>query len=272
MKRKFTALVFMFILLGTLLAGCSKFKKDTPVDSDAVEEEVETETVEPEAEKEPESEPEEKKPVLTYAEENKLEFQSETSFALKGIRLDPEHPEEYEVIDTDVEISDVTVEDAEEKGYQIISIELMQSGEIRSNGDDKKLVLGFSGIVLCDSYTGRIVPGADTDEDMQIESQAELEWEGESYTIRYQEDISWDQGGGIRDEENGYISVMTESITCKVTIPKDYDGLVLFFQPVNEYREQEIGVVQEEEKYILDEWEDGCLLIRVSDLIEKLGK
>ena len=128
--------------------------------------------------------------------------------------------------------------------------------------------LGFAGLSICDMYTGRIVPGADLDGDMQIEYRTELEWEGEPYFISYLMDTRSEQGEWVGDIVNGFLSDLTHYDTYSVTVPKEYDGLALLFNSQEEYREQEIGVIHEEERYILDLWEDDSRLIRVSDLIQ----
>lgn len=211
-----------------------------------------------------------------YADANGLEFFQGTSFITKGIRYDKNMPEEsYETIDAEVEITGITIEDAENKGEQTIMIEYTTKGRI-SHG---RLSIIMSHFTLWDIYTGRIVPGVSISENGQNSSSIELEWDGKTYFIRDETDSRWEQYDW--EEGNDGTSEMKNFMVETVTVPKDYDGLALYMCPFDIYRELNYGTdgeVDEEtggsvkEYYILDRYREGDHLILVKEAYEMLNK
>lgn len=280
MRRKMLSVALCLCLVSGVLTGCG----DAGSDKESVaanasvgtQEEVVQQTSEstteptPESTSEstPESEPE---PVLPYVEENGLEFSRETSFILQGFRCNDENLSDYEAIDTEFKIVDVTVEDAEEEGYQIITVKSEVSGYIWDTGEDEsRLVMFVSDLGICDMYTGRVMPSARTFGEMGYNTEnIEFEWDGDVYTIGYTKDIKTHQGEW--EEENGeWFCLAAFSDTYVITISDGYDGLTLLVKPETtppDEQDGEYGVVDETEKYILDDWGDNCYLLRVSDLV-----
>lgn len=209
-------------------------------------------------------------PLKTYVEENGLKFCQDTAFTLQGTRADYENISDYEVIDTDSEITGITIEDAETEGYQTVTINVTSSGYVWSDGKgNRRTYLTLPNVSLCDIYSGRVIPGAATLGDMVVEYNTEIEWEGETYTIGYVSDVKWTQGEWMDD-----ICLGTCEITYIVAIPEGYDGLALRTSAVTEPEppEESDGVVDDtEEKYIMDDWDDSSLLIRVSDVYESVN-
>lgn len=265
MKRKAFITLIIAVLIGVMLAGCGKKAEPAESENVVVEEKEPEETAEPEPEPEPE-EPEEL-PPLPYVEENGLEFFQGTSFTTKAIRYNPETPEDYDVIDCNVEFTGVTVEDAEEDGYQTYIINTTSVFEIweSATGAGSKLTFFCPSFEAADMYTGRVVPGAILDGNVnEIQYRTELEWDGETYSIESFSEMRFEQGQWAGEFCPCYLYN-----TYMVTVPKEYDGLVIREIPVTEYEELEVGVIDETEKYLIDDedgWKDGTILFSVNDL------
>lgn len=267
MKRK-----MLVAMLGVclMLSGCGGGKDAGPAGGTSTEPE---EVVAEEPEETVPEDPEEEVPPKTYVEENGLEFSQDTAYTLQAVRYNGEDDMFYDFIDERLVLESIQIEPSETEGYQTVTIESSASGEIWSNVAEYKDHLNLKRFVLCEMYTGRIVPSAPTDNDMQIEYGMEVEWEGETYQISYTENTEWEWGDWF-DVEPG-IGNMTGTIhvTCIVTVPEGYDGLLLWASPHREWdgKSSDAGVVDETEQYIMDEWEEGDYLLRVGDLYEILN-
>lgn len=214
-------------------------------------------------------------PLKTYVEENGLKFCQDTAFVIQGVRYNTEDSSDYEVIDTDMEITGITIEDAETEGYQTVKINYTSSGYTwDDDAGHLRLSLALPGVDLCDIYSGRIMPYASTYGDMVVEYNTEIEWEGETYTIGYVKDVKRTTGEWMEDNEGCWIHLNTFEVTYIVTIPEGYDGLALYTGAITEpvLPEEIDGVVDDtEEEYIMDDWGDSSLLIRVSDVYESVN-
>lgn len=260
-------------MLGVVLIGCGNTATETTsenaveqtVEENAVEEVVETEveeTTESTEEPEVEEEPEEVIPK-TYAEENGLEFYEGSAFTTQGVAYNPDDISEYIAMDVPVEFTSIGIEDDEEDGYRKVIIEAVKEVKCPS-----KYYIWVPSTEVWDIYTGRVVPSADTWNDMTVEYDTELEWNENTYSIGYTYTTEWD----MPVIDGYYDGACTSTIVIK--IPEDYDGLALYVAPSTEPPEEdkEYGVVDDsEEEYLLDDWKDGTYLLRVSDLYRLLN-
>ncbi len=278
MKRKVLMMIFA---VNIALAGCSGGRKTQPdpdTSSGQVEEPAEIfgpqlpeEPVENE-DPEPVEEAEEE-PPQTYVEEHGLEFCQDTSLTLQAVRYNGDDDMSYDFIDEQLKLESIRIEPSETEGYQTVIIDSSVSGDAWRNGIEDKNHLSLKRFVLCEMYTGRIIPGAATEDDMQIEYGMEVEWEGENYHIGYTENTEWEWSDWEEVDTGIWNEKGTMHVTCKVTVPEGYDGLMLWAAPKREWdgRNDNAGVVDETEVYLFDEWKDGDYLIRVSDMYEILN-
>lgn len=214
-------------------------------------------------------------PAVPYVEENNLAFSQETSLTLQGLRVRSENPSDYEFIDTEWKIVDVTIEDAEEEGFQIITVETAASGCVVDTLDHhvSRTLMLVPKQDFCDMYTGRVLPGANLVDGLwtaEIQG-TELEWEGSSYTIGYTTGFQSAHGEWEPGNNGMYYCLTTYNLTDIIRVTEGYDGLVLKISSMTEFGgELEAGIQGEgEEAYIMDgDWDDSTHLYRVSELYE----
>lgn len=282
MKKK--KLRFLTVCMVCLMAvsGCGNTESEET--AAPVQEKEEEPVAEPEDESEdegkeeeeaaPEPEPEEEK-VLTYAEEKELKFSDETSVTISGVRRNPENLDDFDVIDSEWEISGITVEDSEDG--KVITVEQRVSGYIWGNDDGSvfKTDISLPGGLFCDTYTGAIIPATNMVEDMQTEHTTEIKWDGKTYTIKREESAKWEDGEwGPNPEGEGYVLLSTLYITNILTVSNDYDGLAMILSPLTGVSDSDLenaGVINEEEKYILDVLEDDGYLFSIAKAYESLN-
>lgn len=275
MKRKVLMMIFAVSLA---LAGCSG-KDAEPVRGTSSEPvEAPVETPEPEPAVEPEEaeaeEPEEEEPPKTYVEEHGLEFCKDTFLTLQAVRYSGDDDMLYDFIDEQLNLESIRIEPSETEGYQTVIIDYSVSGNTWNNGSEYKDHLRLKRFVLCEMYTGRVIPNASTENDMQIEYGMEVEWEGESYHISYIENTEWEWIDWEEVDAGIWNGTGIMHVSCKATVPEGYDGLILWVAPVREWNgkgEDEAGVINETEMYLMDEWKDGDYLINVNDMYKLLN-
>lgn len=222
----------------------------------------------------PEPEPEEEK-VLTYTEEKELKISDETSVTISGVRRNPENQDDFDVIDSDWEISGITVEDSEDG--KVITVEQRVSGYIWGNNDGSvfKTDISLPGGLFCDTYTGTIIPSTNMVEDMQTEYATEIEWNGKTYSIKREESAKWEDGEWEPNPEGeGHVLLSILCITDILIVSNDYDGLALILSPLTGVSDSDLenaGVINEEEKFILDVLEDDGYLFSIAKAYESLN-
>ena len=213
-----------------------------------------------------------------YADANGLEFFQGTSFITKGTRYDKNMPEEsYETIDAEVDITGITVEDAESEGEQTITIVYTVKGRITY---EKPWII-VPHFTLWDIYTGRMVPSVSISENGQASFSIEFEWDGKTYFIEHEKYSWWERYDWMEDSDGNETREMENCLVEIVTVPKDYDGLALFMGDEDKYRELNFGTDGEDdggtggsgtENYVLDVFEEGNHLILVEEAYEMLNK
>lgn len=277
MKKSLLIMCFLLLAAGALCGGCGKKVLEADpsheITEPSKEEKAEAPASESESDPEPEAESETEPELITYAEEKGLVFTRETTIMTKGIRTDPENPEDSDVVDNKFEIFDVHVEN-EADGQKTIVFDISNQGNIwiENPVGKKKNVYTGAMSALCDLYTGKVFPGVTTFDDAEWGNSTEVEWAGETYPISYSKKVQWNQGewSGFLLEENGYVCLMESVETFRITVPDDYDGLAVLVVPMLEYVTEEQD--REQEDYIqdyLDYYEGQCHLIRISDLLEE---
>lgn len=224
---------------------------------------------------EEETEIEEEKPLLTYSEEKDLKFNDNYSVTINAIRRNPENQDDFDVIDSDWEISGITVEDSEDG--KVITVEQRVSGYIWGNDDGSvfKTDISLPGGLFCDVYTGTIIPSTNMVEDMQTEYATEIEWNGKTYSIKREESAKWEDGEWEPNPEGeGHVLLSTLCITDILTVSNDYDGLALILSPLTGVSDSDLenaGVINEEEKFILDVLEEDGYLFSIAKAYESLN-
>lgn len=206
-----------------------------------------------------------------YAEANGLELFKDISFITKGVRYNRDMPEEYEIIDAEVEITDITVEDAEGGEEQIITITYTVKGRVSRD----QLGITLPHFRLWDIYTGQMVPTASIRDDGQISGDITLEWDGVAYSIEHEKYSQWEQydwEGNIDDRT----CIMENALVEIVTVPKNYDGLALSMSSDDAYRDFNHENIEGADgeatiECILDIFEEGGYLIMVKDAYEILS-
>ncbi|MCM1217801.1 MAG: hypothetical protein NC548_25195 [Lachnospiraceae bacterium] len=212
-----------------------------------------------------------------YAYENGIEFFQGTSFISTGTCYNPDTPENYEMIETEVNITDVVIEDAESEEEQTIKIFYTVKGRVVSGNTYIRL----PDFTVWDIYTGEIIPFDSMTGDGQESSEIELEWDGKTYSIWREKEKQWESGDWTDGSDGNTICDVEMIAVESITVSKDYDGLALYMQPINEPWEGHFKTSGEDDgetdekgelTYILDEWEDGGRFILVSDLYALFNK
>lgn len=269
MKKTFKKIVSIAMALTMMLtvAGCgsgtapaevvAEVVPDAPevevteIETVDLDEAAENETTE-EPEEEVEEEPEE---VLTYVEENGLEYTTEWGFETTGYALNAMDHADHVDVPVWFELSDISVEDAEEEGFKTVTVKQAITGYRWFDGREKKTDVLFPSLAVADSYTGLIIPGKTTHYDEVLEeSGTDIEWEGETYHISYVEEAEWDYENEWKPLSDGnFAGWCTVYDTLIITIPENYDGLALLLPPISTVKE---SVAPDE--HIMDYWgEDG---------------
>jgi len=282
MKKKTLKALALGISLMMAVSACGSSEPE-PVTTAQSESEAEEEAPiveeesnsEDDGKEEEETEIEEEKPLLTYSEEKELKFNDNYSVTISAIRRNPENQDDFDVIDSDWEISGITVEDSEDG--KVITVEQRVSGYIWGNDDGSvfKTDISLPGGLFCDVYTGTIIPSTNMVEDMQTEYATEIEWNGKTYTIKREESAKWEDGEWEPNPEGeGHVLLSTLCITDILTVSNDYDGLALILSPLTGVSDSDLenaGVINEEEKFILDVLEDDGYLFSIAKAYESLN-
>lgn len=208
-------------------------------------------TEEPEVAEEEVGEPEE---ILTYVEENGLEYTTEWGFETTGYALNAMDHADHVNVPVWFELSDISVEDAEEEGFKVVTVKQNVTGYRWFDGREKKTDVLFPSVAVADSYTGQIIPSNMTHYDEVLEGDGDIEWKDNTWNISYTEESKWDFENEWKPLSDGnFAGWCTFHDTLTITIPEDYDGLVLLLPPVSLLTESiEAG------EHILDYWgEDG---------------
>ncbi len=282
MKKKTLKALALGISLMMAVSACGSSEPE-PVTTAQSESEAEEEAPiveeesnsEDDGKEEEETEIEEEKPLLTYSEEKELKFNDNYSVTISAIRRNPENQDDFDVIDSDWEISGITVEDSEDG--KVITVEQRVSGYIWGNDDGSvfKTDISLPGGLFCDVYTGTIIPSTNMVEDMQTEYATEIEWDGKTYSIKREESAKWEDGEWEPNPEGeGHVLLSTLCITDILTVSNDYDGLALILSPLTGVSDSDLenaGVINEEEKFILDVLEDDGYLFSIAKAYESLN-
>lgn len=279
-NKKLKALAIGLSLMMLSACGSSEPEPVTTAQSESEVEEAapiveEENNSEDDGKEEEESEPEEEKPLLTYSEEQNLKFNDNYSVTINAIRRNPENQDDFDVIDSDWEISGITVEDSEDG--KVITVEQRVSGYIWGNNDGSvfKTDISLPGGLFCDVYTGTIIPSTNMVEDMQTEYATEIEWNGKTYSIKREESAKWEDGEWEPNPEGeGHVLLSTLCITDILTVSNDYDGLALILSPLTGVSDSDLenaGVINDEEKFILDVLEDDGYLFSIAKAYESLN-
>lgn len=209
----------------------------------------------------------------SYVEQNGLQLHQGTSFTTQGYRYDRGNISDFEFVGVNGVIGDITIRDAEKEGYQVVTISTSRSGQTADYLERGLTYINMPSVRLCDIYTGRLLPSANTSDDAELVNTAELAWGGIPYSIDYIEAVSWDWSGWDEiyewNEDTVSYNTGTANAIQTITIPEGYDGLAIMIIPHTEgpSPDQEYNVYDNTtEKYILDGWKEGSYLIRVSDL------
>ncbi len=243
MKKKRTIILFCIAVMLSLSAckqteieDASVIEQDAEIEeSIAVEEEPEEEepeVQEEEIEEEPEKEEEEE--LLTYVEENGLEYCDFSSVETSGMAMASDNHDDYIMTKVSFELSDIVVKDAEEEGYKTVEVTQEIKGYRWFDGKEYKTYVLFPSAVIADAYTGLIVPNVNLDgrNESTDEFAADIEWDGKTYHISYFEESKWEDGTTWEKSEDGYVWNCAAYVTLTITIPDDYDGLTLLLPPV----------------------------------------
>lgn len=301
--KKLLILGLTLVLAGGLVAcGSSESTEETSEtesqteDTEEVEEEIEEE-IEVEIEEEPEV-------ILTYSEENGLIFSELSDLENISTKVFIGYMEDdVNVIDSPSYISygesystyvidSISVIPSEEEGYLDITVNSSSSFPVSvyvdSNYTTNTGGFAFSANTLsfADYYTGTEFPDRDVVNDDSFDYSIDVEWEEEIYTISYSteqviesEEYIWN----YENPEDSDVWICSNVFTLKhtniVTIPEDYDGLVMYLLLSDALAIDSLESDEEidmEVSYIL-EGEDGginvsddyfCVRINVSDYME----
>lgn len=243
-NRKKIMAVFITVLMFSLVACGKDAEESTSVDSETTEESSEEISIEESA--------------VSYVEENGLTFTDETKVSTKGTLCIGNDTDNADVIDADWKIFNISVNT--EDDVKIITIEQITYGYIWTDGDIFKTNLNLPSAMLCDIYTGKIIPLAEES------TTTEIEWGEEKFSIETIETESWEDGDWSSDwvdDPNGGERLSSNLIvTDTIKIAKDYDGLALILLPITS-ADNIVG------SYIMDVWTDGSYLFNISDLSAK---
>ena len=248
-----------------------------------VEDKAEAEEVEPEEEEEAEevdTEETEEKVLIPYFIENELEFDNELSIETQAVRTNINDETDMEVADAVWTLKSITIEDGEEEGTQVITIQSECKSYYWTDRKNRQmysvvlpLVRGF------DTHTGRTFPNLNKTGDMALGYVVDdLECNEVTYKIDYNGSSEWDDSGDWTYDEKsgGYIHPTVVHYEDTFVIkPQGYDSLGIVIVPlaISDMEDREDGVKEDDTliKDVLDERE-GCYLYSVMDMYEILNE
>ena len=216
-------------------------------------------------------------PLPTFVDENGLEFYQGTSYTVQGYNYNSDNLSNYEFIDVDTSITDIRIDDAEEEGYQTVTISrTVTGGYAWTDGtENERLAILIPDFDIFDIYSGEVLPREYIWEDMSIENHIELEWKGETYTIGYTEGSNWTWGEWTDNNDGNWIQPVTWDTIYVITIPEDYDGLALYTRSLTKPPAESTETEEAEETAeTIDDTEDtwgDYFMFRVSDIYELLN-
>ncbi len=244
MKKNIAKTVITAALMLTLTA-CGNSAEDKETTSAAVvgtqaETVAETVTEEVTEVEETTEEVTEEAANVPWAVENEIEFgegEVEVPYYV-GALLNGEKTDEIKVTNKDAVYSKpiITVTPSDEEGYvdYVISYnaELSFSVELYPDTPEFNLDFNWKKFSPMDYYTGYVFPDCTLNENNGKENRGEvdIEWEGKTYHITYENSFEMVSGSTDDVEINGGVErtfVNQSQHQTKITAPADYDGLVM---------------------------------------------
>ncbi len=289
MRYKKLKTIAIGISLSMLLSACGNVETTEVVaDTEGIKVEAETETEEPatiekegeegqEEKAEPEETEEEEPPVVSYAEENGLEFCKDFIISTQAVRTNINDESDMEVADAEWTLKSISIEDGED-GKQIITIESECSSHYWTDRKNRQM---YSAVLPIVSYfdldTGKCFPNLNKTGDMELGYIVDVEWNGIAYNIDYTGSSEWDDDGDwtFDKESGGYIHPTTVHYVDKFVVePQGYNSLGMIIEPlaISDMEGREDGVQEDDVliKDVLDERE-GCYLYSVMDMYEMMN-
>lgn len=276
MRYKKLKTIAIGISLSMLLSACGNVETTEVVaDTEGIKVEAETETEEPatiekegeegqEEKAEPEETEEEEPPVVSYAEENGLEFCKDTVITVQGTRADINDEDDIEQVDAEWIIKSIDISEPE-NGFQTITIQHECTGYLWTDQSSRFLFnISMPSARYCDLNSGKCFPTIIMGEDGKMGYQTMVEWDGQVYEINYTEGVEWNDGTEwTPDGKGGYILPSTMCITDTLCVTEGYEGLGMILSPLtlDAISDKSYGVHDEQEFFIREilELDEGSI-------------
>lgn len=197
----------------------------------------------------------------SYFEEHGVEVpDAPVSCTVDAVIYNPDNPEKFQrVVDCVWEQTDCYTEPADEDGYQLVHLEMVNTTQlyydVAEGGDYYR---NWLSLAVYDWYTGRMLPARNMKDDDASEYIISLEIGGDSYDVSYTKDLQWEQDDWVHDDAGNGSSNLKGISSYVFKVPEGYDGLVFAAIPKREYTEdsedtETVSGVEEAEYAPMDE-------------------
>lgn len=197
----------------------------------------------------------------SYFEEHGVEVpDAPVSCTVDAVIYNPDNPEKFQrVVDCVWEQTDCYTEPADEDGYQLVHLEMVNTTQLyydAAEGGD--YYRNWLSLAVYDWYTGRMLPARNMKDDDASEYIISLEIGGDSYDVSYTKDLQWEQDDWVHDDAGNGSSNLKGISSYVFKVPEGYDGLVFAAIPKREYTEdsedtETVSGVEEAEYAPMDE-------------------
>ncbi|MBR0431820.1 hypothetical protein IJK16_02370 [Candidatus Saccharibacteria bacterium] len=168
---------------------------------------------------------------------------------------------ENEVITSNHMIESIHFTDIpEEPDYWLVSIKASTNGNsyfIQEGASTKYMnYIVYSGMEFYDAYTGKMIDLKITNGNDTTSSDMIVEWQGKTYPVSVNLSTSWFYGDYAQKDGNRWESPSTVYITADIKMPKNYDGLLFGYNPIEEISVDTNSAVKHD-YYILNKYVPG---------------
>lgn len=175
----------------------------------------------------------------TYIEKNNLTINklNNKEFSLKGylFKYDEEKKETskdiYEIVDSIYKINSIEKENLDNETKIILDIEMQQNGYFKYMQDNSIYNMSssyFANFLFFDKYTGIYF------NDTNGENEINIRHNGVEYKIKCQRKDEKVEYSDWVKKDNIYQNTITKKYTLEITVPSDYDGLLMGIETIND--------------------------------------
>lgn len=192
------------------------------------------------------------------------ECQANSDYNVNGIIYSQNDPDSYNMpVQCHIHIADITCENTDtEKIYKIpltVSFE-----ELYSSDNVKYSACITPAIEFADNISGKILPARDTKGSDQYSYGISFSDDTHNYTLNCKCQVESKISDYSESSDGNYTRVREFSALYEITVPKDYNNLLMKISPVNNLRDINTVEAEATTHYMNEEMPEGTILLSIN--------